>query len=253
MLFEKRDGLFLGRFGPLLDSGWLVHGISTRKGGVSGAPYDSLNLGLNTDDGEDRVRENRRRFFESVGLDETGLVTPRQVHGDTVRAVDAPGTVPDADAVVTDRRGIILSIQVADCLPVYLIDPVKKAVGLVHAGWRGTGKNIAGKTVMVMNKAFGTNASDLLAFFGPSIGPCCCAVEEDASARFDPSYVRDGRLDLWRCNEDQLLEAGVKSGNVVQSRLCTACHPEWFFSHRASGGKTGRMLAVLAWNKSLDI
>jgi len=245
MLFERKDGLFVCRFGHLLVRRRVVHGFSTRKGGVSPAPCDSLNLGLNTDDAVDRVRQNRRRFFTAVQQDEDGTVIPVQVHGDRVRAVESPGSVPDTDAVVTDRTGLVLSVQVADCLSIFLLDPVKPAIGLIHAGWRGTAKSIARKTVQKLCDAFGGNPRDILAFIGPSIGPCCYVVGEATATSFDAKYLINGKLDLWQGNEDQLVDAGLKKENIVHSRICTACHPEWFYSHRKSGGKTGRMLAVL--------
>lgn len=247
MFFERKNGLYIGRFGSLLQYPNLVHGISTRKGGVSMAPYDSLNCGLNTEDNAGHVRENRRRFFDAVHLDENLLVVPEQVHGDHVRVATSSGAVSDTDAVVTRQTALFLSVQVADCLPVFLVDPVRSAVGLVHAGWRSSAKRITFATVLTMNRAFQSNSSDLVALLGPSIGPCCYSVGEETADQFDLRYFRGGRLDLWQCNMDQLLDAGLKQENIVQSRLCTVCHPEWFYSHRASEGKTGRMLAVLGY------
>lgn len=245
MLFEKNDKLFIGRFGHLLHRHSIIHAVSTRKGGVSAAPYESLNLGINTEDVPQSVRENRSRFLEMLQVKDSQLVIPVQVHGDRVHPALSPGTVPDTDSLVTNQPGLMLSVQTADCLPVFLIDPVKPALGLVHAGWRSAAKRIASKTVRIMAESFGSDPADLLAFFGPSIGPCCCAVGKDTAGQFDPKYIREGRLDLWQCNADQLLESGMRAENIIQSRLCTVCHPEWFFSHRASGGKTGRMLGVL--------
>jgi YfiH family protein len=245
MLFEKKNGLFLGRFGALLKSEGVVHAFSTRRGGTSDSPYDSLNLGLNTGDAPERIEENRLRFFNASGVEEDGLVILKQVHGDSVHVAESPGTIADADASITAGPGLFLSVQVADCVSVFLVDPVKKAAGLAHAGWRGTEKAIAAKTAAKMAVAFGCSARDITAFIGPSIGPCCCEVGEETASLFPSRYVVGGRLDLWRANEDQLVDAGLRRENVIQSRLCTACHGEWFFSHRASGGKTGRMLGIL--------
>jgi YfiH family protein len=245
MLFEKHGLLFPGRFGPLLERGRFIHAFSTRRGGVSLPPYHELNLGLNTEDRPERVGENRLRFFQAVCIEPNKLVIPNQAHGDFVRLAESPGMIFNTDAVVTNKPGLVLSIEVADCVSVFLIDAEKGAVGLAHAGWRGTAKSIALKTVQLMQKAFGSSPEGMLAFIGPSIGPCCYAVGEDTASAFASRYVQGGKLDLRRANEDQLVNAGLKKANVVQSRLCTVCHPEWFFSHRASGGKTGRMLAVL--------
>jgi hypothetical protein len=245
MLFERSDGLWIGRFGRLLSDQRFIHGFGTRTGGVSRGPYESLNAGTHTNDAPDAVEENRRRFFRAVGMEADRLVAPRQVHGDRVHTAEEPGTVPDTDAAITGRPGLILSVQVADCAAVFLVDAKRRAAGLAHAGWRGTAFQIASKTVQAMTDVFGCNPCDLIAFLGPSIGPCCFTVGSETSGQFHPKYVRDGKLDLWQCNTDQLLQLGLKPERVVSSRLCTACHPEWFYSHRKSGGKTGRMLAVL--------
>ncbi len=248
MLFEKKNGLFLGRFGALFRSERVDQAFGTRRGGTSDFPYDSLNLGLNTGDAPGRVEENRLRFFNASGVEENSLVIPGQAHGSEVRVAEFPGTIEDADASVTARPGLVLSVQVADCVSVFLVDSGKKAVGLAHAGWRGTEKSIAAKTVGKMTGAFGCSGRDLAAFIGPSIGPCCCTVGPETASLFPSRYINGNKLDLWRANEDQLVDAGLRRENVIQSRLCTVCHGEWFFSHRASGGKTGRMVGIL-WIK----
>lgn len=245
MIFERIHGLFVGRFAELFGSPVVFHGFSLRKGGVSSPPYDSLNLGFGTDDSPDRVAENRRRFFREMGISEMRVASGRQVHGDRVVRVTGSGDHPGTDGFVTDTMGIGLVVRVADCLPVYLYDSRRRAVGLVHAGWRGTVRNIVAKAVGEMGRYFGTEPQDVWAFFGPSIGPCCYEVGPEVAGRFSAKYVRGGRLDLWQNNRDQLVGVGVQPERVVMSRLCTVCRTEWFFSHRASGGQTGRMMAVL--------
>jgi len=245
MFFERRENLFIGRFAELFLNQVVFHGFSTRKGGVSDSSYHSLNLGSRTGDAPSRVAENRRRFFHSIGIRKQNLALPQQVHGDRVERVAKPGRYENTDGLVTNVRGIVLTIQVADCLPVFLYDPLRNAVGLVHAGWRSTELGIVSKGVAKMAHHFQTNPTDLWVFFGPSIGPCCYEIGPEAARRFSAKYISQGRLDLWQCNRDQLLDAGVLPHKIEMSCLCTVCRPEWFFSHRASGGRTGRMMAVI--------
>lgn len=243
MFFEKTDNLFIGRFAELYRDPDLHHGISTRKGGVSTRPYSSLNLGLNTSDKMDRVQENRKRFFQSVALSTDMLSIPQQVHSDHVKCVIEPGIQADTDALITNIKGITLTVQVADCLPIYLYDPDKYCIGLVHAGWRGSVATIISKTVHQMQRSFKTNPENIQAFLGPSIGPCCYEVGPEVIAQFSTQHITNGYLDLWKCNSDQLIKSGVKPSNIIISRLCTVCQSDLFFSHRASGNITGRMIA----------
>ena len=244
MFFERKGALFVGRFASLFDRADVVHGVSTRKGGVSPSPYDTLNLGTGSGDKASSVEENRRRFWEAMGIDTAQLAIPQQVHGNRIRRVTAPGGYGETDGLISDERGVVLVVQVADCLPIFLYDPRRQAIGLVHAGWRGTASEIASRCVETMESAFGTRPRDLTAFFGPSIGPCCYEVGEEVTHRFPAKYVKGGHLNLWKSNRDQLVGKGMEPDRVEISGLCTACHTEWFFSHRASGGKTGRMLAL---------
>ncbi len=249
MFFEKRGNLFVGRFGQLFGNKVVLHGFSTREGGVSTFPYDSLNVGFQTGDLDDHILENRRRFFQAVGISSEQVAVPEQVHGDHVIKVDNPGKYSKADGLVTNRPEIALSVQVADCLPIFFYDPVQKAIGLVHAGWKGTALEISQKAVTVMTYHYRTKPEDLNIFFGPSIGPCCYTVGSDVADRFSEKYISGGKLDLWQSNRDQLVYVGVQSQHIVMSRLCTVCHPEWFFSHRHSGRKTGRMAATFMLKK----
>ena len=254
MFFEKRGDLFLGRFAPLFGDSTIIHGFSARKGGVSNPPHDTLNLGTGTDDSPHHVDENRRRFFHAINFSEQRLAIPRQVHGNHIVRITEPGIYPDTDGLLTDIPGIGLVVQVADCLPVYLYDPARRVIGLVHAGWRGTKSKIVSKTIVEMSRHYNTKAHDLHVFFGPSIGPCCYEVGNDVLKDFSEKYLKNGKLDLWESNKDLLVDAGVKPERIVVSRLCTVCLSEWFFSHRASRGKTGRMMAVIGLgNKELDI
>jgi polyphenol oxidase len=275
------------------DFGWLWHRFSTRAGGVSRAylPKNAdentpgeLNVGFTPHDTEENVRENRSRLIEAVtGSRDTPFVTARQVHScrsvtvdellaDTARAA-MPGTtyVHDADGLMTSRSGILLGIQTADCIPVLVADPVRRAVAAFHAGWRGAVERIVELGIAQMQEKFGSDAAQLVAAIGPGIGPCCYTVGDEVLDRFDAgfSYSRelfseealpdgtDGpgdadssrrpawRLDLVEANRRQLLAAGLDAGSIAIVGGCTACQPERFYSHRASGGHAGRMMAVI--------
>jgi YfiH family protein len=205
--------------------------FTTRNGGVSEGPFASLNLGLWTDDEEDRVRENRARV-ERIGGGR--LAQGRQVHGATVVESD-PDTVVEDDGQVTDRPGVAPIVLVADCVPIALVSP--EAVGMVHAGWRGLAGGIVGEAVQRLRSL---GAARIAAAVGPGAGPCCYEVGEEVHAAFGTS----GRtVDLKAIARDRLEEAGVEE--VHDSGLCTMCDSERFFSHRRDGGVTGRQAGVV--------
>jgi len=249
MFFEKVGDLFIGRFAELF-SEHICHGFSTRKGGVSKPPYNTLNLGFNTDDQYYNVTENRKRFFKTVGISEKNVAIPEQVHGNRVRIITESGTYPESDGLITNVPDVILTIQTADCVPVFLYEPAKRVTGLVHAGWRGTYKNIIRETINTMIRNFRVKAENIHIFFGPSIGPCCYQVGDTVIHHFSLKYIHNNHLNLWLCLYDQLTEAGCLAENIYMSRLCTVCYPEWFFSHRRNNGKTGRMLAFIKIKKN---
>ena len=249
MFFERKGLLFIGRFRQLFGNREVCHGLSTRRGGVSDGPYDSLNLGSASGDSKSNVEENRRRFFEAMGISAEHVAIPGQVHGDRIQRVRDPGDYPETDGLLTDVQNLALIVQVADCLPIYMYDATRRAMGMIHAGWRGTLLSISSKAVSAMKKHFGTNPRELQVFLGPSSGPCCYEVSEDMSRCFSKQTISDGKLNLWLCNADQLVAVGVRSERIAMSQLCTVCHNDIFFSHRASGGRTGRMMAVLMLNE----
>jgi len=235
----------------------LMHAIFTRQGGVSRAPYATLNLGHTVGDDPAAVETNHRRVFQALNVRPDQVVTAHLTHGTGVIVADGRnggGLLGKADALVTAHIGVFLSMRFADCLPLLLHDPVRGAVGLAHAGWRGTVSNVAGAVVGAMVDQLGCRAQDITAVIGPGIGPCCYQVGSEViravEAAFDggePLLSRlspqQAHLDLWRANRRQLLAAGV--GRVVVTRLCTACHPQVFFSHRAEHGRTGRFGVVI--------
>jgi len=265
---DQIDSLRLLRCSPLLAAGF-EHAFSTRRGGVSPLPAESLHLGETEQDGEasrSLVRENRRRFLGSLGLSDWPLRLIRQVHSATVEIVTEPGVSPVepppiADAVATRLPGILLGVQAADCLPLLLADRVTGAVAAVHAGWRGTVGLIVARTLEVMQRSFGTHPSDVLVALGPAIGPCCFEVGPEVAARFEaidpltrthllsaPTQEGKARLDLNLANLHQLRQAGVREDHVYDCKYCTVCHNDLFFSYRFERGTerpVGRHLAVI--------
>ena len=222
-----------------------MHAFSTRPGGVSPEPFDSLNLGHNTDDDGDNVAENRKRFFQTLGVNSKFVAMPNQVHGHHIQHVSRGGFYPDTDALITDTPGVALTVQTADCVPLFLIDEMRPAIGLVHAGWRGSAGDIAGKTVQTMREAFGTRPENLKVFIGPSIGPCCYEIGPEVQKTISPEFFEGRHLNLWQLNAQTLVRSGVKTEHIHIAGMCTACLSDWFFSHRRSGGKTGRLMSVL--------
>jgi hypothetical protein len=262
---------------------WLVHGFSTRTGGVSSAyGGGALNLGYTKHDSNSAVVQNRRRFLKKLGLGTNSwtLVTLRQIHSDLIHKIDGP---PDhtlaGDGMITNAPELLLAIQTADCLPVLLVDPKKRAVGAFHAGWRGTVQRIVEKGVGEMQRWFGTRPRDLVAAIGPGVHACCYEVGEEVRMRFESQFAYAGELfselkdsdpvrekypllfltarapghsdlpiklflDLVKANRRQLLDAGVAEKNITASPLCTSCRSDLLFSYRKERGVTGRLLGV---------
>lgn len=231
------------------------HGFSTRTGGISRAPYDSLNLGLSSGDAEAPVAENRRRVLAAFGADESGACAFSQVHGARVLTGRPSWFEEEADAAVTDMPGLVLAISTADCLPVLFFDPRTGVVGAAHCGWRGTLKGVAANTLQKLTALYGTDPADVQVAFGPSILAANYQVGPEVVAAFQeagfPGHIAtpdgSGRflLDVAAANRWQLLEAGVKPENLWESELCTYAEPERFFSHRRDKGRTGRQWAVI--------
>ena len=264
---------------------WLVHGFSTRVGGHSKAYGGSdLNLGFTKDDSRTAVEQNRESFLRQVGAESDKklwpVVTLRQIHSDLIHCV---GEVPKAplsgDGVITRTPGILIAVQAADCLPVILVDTRQRAVGVFHAGWRGTFKRIVEKGVGEMRRWFGTEPRDIKAAIGPGIHSCCYEVGPELREKFESQFpygaelfreygesdvVRERYpllfltarapghselpkkifLDLVEANRRQLLNVGVAGKNISASELCTSCRVELLFSYRAEKGVTGRLMGV---------
>jgi polyphenol oxidase len=272
----------------------LVHGFSTRTGGSSRAYGDhALNLGFTKEDSKSAVERNREAFLRELGASHGRktraslwpLITLRQIHSDIIHAVDSP---PDSqlagDGLITATPGLLLGIQTADCLPIIVADPKRRAVGVFHAGWRGTLRRIVAKGVGEMHRRFGSRPCDLKAAIGPGIHSCCYQVGAEVPEKFESQFayavklfreveerdpVREKYpmlfltarppghsalpkrifLDLVEANRQQLLAVGVLARNIEASPFCTNCRPDLLFSYRAEQGKTGRMMAVAGIRK----
>ena len=248
MIFRKFNSLFIGHFQALFSEESLVHGFSTRFGGVSPSPFDSLNLGVNTEDKIRNIQLNQNRFLNALDIPKSRLAIPRQIHNDRVEYVETPGRVFESDALITNRTEIALSIQVADCVPIFLYEPSVPCIGLIHAGWKGTALNISKNTVLAMSRHFHADPGLIQAFIGPSIGPCCYHVGPEVLNHFT-SVTADSCLDLWQVNISQMQSAGIQPDHIESSGICTRCNSGFFFSYRASRGVTGRMMAVIMLRK----
>ena len=250
------------------DPAWAgaAHGFSTRLGGVSPAPWDSLNLGAGRGDDPSNVAENFGRFCAAVGADPAALVKNHQVHGDRIRyatwsnrcaCLADPGTA-EADGLITDRPEVCLAVFTADCIPVLLYDPVRRAIAAVHAGWRGTALGIAARAVERMAGSFGSRPEDILAAVGPGISQCCFETHRDVPDGLRAGLGDDAApfirplpggekflVDLKGANRRWLLRAGLSPDHIAVCAACTACRPDLFWSHRRLGGRRGSMAAVI--------
>jgi YfiH family protein len=258
---------------------WLIHGFSTKPGGVSMSAADIvLNLGFTDWDTKENVLENRRRFQSALDASDLKLTSLKQIHSDVIHLFDAPpAETCQGDASATNRPGLLLGVQTADCVPILLVDPKKRAVAAVHAGWRGTLARIVVKAIGKMQMQFKSKPADLLAAIGPSIGGCCYEVGTEVATQFfsqfaeAPDWFDEFRtgdepnpiqwlnrmppghqpppknvlLDLRKANRAQLLGAGLRASNIFVSDLCTACRRDLLFSYRKEGSQSGRLLSVI--------
>jgi len=225
-----------------------ILGFTTRRGGVSPVPYDSMNLGLSTPDAPERVAENRRRVLEALHLDPARLATAGQVHGVRVAEVGAPGHTAGCDALVTSTPGLALAVTAADCAPLLLRAP--GWVAAAHAGWRGTADGLPRGVLEALCARAGTGPGGVQVSIGPCIRGCCYEVGPEVSRRFPARAVRRvgerHHLDLSVAIRLQLMDAGVAAAALFDVSACTACAPDWYFSHRRDAGQTGRHWGVVA-------
>ena len=264
MSFEthtREDLLWLSS--SVLDGQAVRHGFSTRLGGVSPAPWDSLNLGLSRGDCTENLRENSRRFCAAVGTDWQRTVISQQTHSQNIRVVtqaDAgkgivcPRDYTDVDAMMTDVPGLSLVVFSADCGTILLHDPVRRCIAAVHAGWRGAAMGLAAKTALRMQEIYGTRPEALRAALGPAIGSCCFETDDDVpramhealGAEADPFMTRQGKkwhIDLKGINAHWLRRLGVQHIDICTD--CTACMPRLYWSHRKMGNRRGVQGALI--------
>ena len=260
---EKQVGEVLYLSYPLLEKTGLVkHGFSTRIGGVSEGIYSSMNLSFTRGDDENAVRENYRRMAKTLGVKEDSFIFSAQTHTTNVYKVtldNRSDQLQDIDGLITDVPGLCLVTSYADCVPLYFVDPVHRAIGLSHSGWRGTVGKIGQETLQKMKVEYGTDPKDVIAAIGPSICQDCYEVSEDVIDQFkeafdskywdDLFYQKENKkyqLNLWKANEIILLEAGVKRENIAVTNVCTSCNSNMLYSHRASKGQRGGLAAFMA-------
>ena len=252
---------------PLLEqTGIVEHCFTTRMGGVSEDIFSTLNFSFTRGDNPEAVMENYRRIGQVFGKTESDFICTDQTHTTTVICVgkeeagygvtkERPYT--DVDGLITNEPGVILSTFYADCVPLYFVDPVHRAIGLSHSGWRGTVGRMGQKTLEAMKEAFGTNPEDVIAAIGPSICQDCYEISEDVAEHFYKEFEGHGdeilinkgngkyQLDLWKTNEIVMLDAGILPEHLAVTNICTCCNEKVLFSHRASQGKRGNLAAFL--------
>jgi YfiH family protein len=258
LLLVKNRANYLFQFPRLLRIPGLTHGVVSRNGGHSRAPFDGMNLSRGLGDRPDAVAANRQRLRQITG---GGIhVYSRQNHGSTIRVITQETVRPGAwiqtqplpaDALITDLPGIRLLIQTADCQAVMLVDPQARVVGNVHCGWRGSVAGIIGHTVLRMVSEFGCDPGQMVAAIGPSLGPCCAEFvnyKNEIPRHLWPFRVGRHHFDFWRISRHQLILAGLLDGNVYDPGMCTRCNPHLFYSYRAAR-ETGRFAALIGLDR----
>ena len=257
----KKGELYYYQIDRFSKSGLVKHCFSTRRGGVSRGEYESLNLRLNCDDDRENVIKNFDILCGAIGIKREDLVLSKQVHEDNIMVVSKEdrgngmtreNRFKSADALMTNEAKVPIMIYTADCVPVFFLDTKKRVIALAHSGWKGTAKNIAGKTVMKMRDVFGSAAEDIVCGIGPHIGVCHFEVGEDVAKIFktlDGGVVREYNnkyhADLGMTVKNQLMKTGVPDGNITLAEDCTFCRDELFYSHRRSAGRRGNLAGIM--------
>ena len=266
-LKEKNHVLYI-QFKNLSVTGIVKHGFSTRKGGVSTGIFSSMNLNFKRGDDSDAVLENYRRMAAALNMRVEDMVLSDQTHTTNVRVITEedrgkgilrPQDYSDVDGMITNVPGIVLVTSYADCVPLYFVDPVRKAIGLSHSGWKGTVGHIGQKTVWKMHEVYGSEPKDIVAAIGPSICQSCYEVSDDVAEAFRANFTADEaadilldkgngkyQLDLWKANWYVLTDAGILPEHLSVTDLCTACHPDLLWSHRKTNGQRGGLSAFLS-------
>ena len=239
-----------------------VQGFTTRHEGVSRPPYNSLNLGMNTQDQQANVEGNRSLLARAFGINQEALVTPRQIHGCDILVISEPNEdfshflSVEGDAVITNQPNVMIGVCVADCVPILLFDAVKKVIAVAHAGWKGTAAALVAKTVAGMKSEFGSSPAHVQAAIGPCIQKCCYEVDEPVKKAFQLGGIDwvscaeskspgKWQLDLTSANRELLLLAGLSADAIQVSDQCVCCHSEQFFSYRRDKDDSGRQMGFI--------
>ena len=262
MIEKHMNSLSVWFFESLLKYGGICHFVSGRTGGFSSPPYNSLNLGFHVGDDPKKVLENRKVLASTLGISLDSFTFAEQIHDSRVRVVteelkssggvEYKTAIDATDALVTDVPNICIIVLLGDCVPILFFDVKQNVIGVAHAGWRGTVRLVAEKTIRVFQERFRSKLEDIIVGIGPSIGPCCYEVGTEVVSQIENvfhgkagyinSETSDGRcyLDLWEANRAQLVKVGIPEGNIELSRICTYCKHSLFFSRRHQRGETGR-------------
>lgn len=252
-------------FNALEQTGMVVNAFSTRQGGVSVGCLESMNLGFDRGDLDENVLKNHKIFAKAVGFPYENIVTTNQTHTTNVRVVTKEDCgkgiakdrdYSDVDGLITNIPGIVLATYYADCVPLYILDPINKAIGLSHSGWKGTVKRIGDNTLKLMNENYGTNPKDVICCIGPSICQDCYEISEDVANEFINEFGKNNKilynkgngkyqLNLWESVKQVFLDAGVEYDNIYTTDICTCCNKDELFSHRGHHGKRGNLAAFL--------
>lgn len=262
----ESGGITVLKFESFEKQSCVEHCFTTKSGGCSVGEYESLNMGMYTEDKPENVVENYRRVSREIFCaDVSQCVLSKQVHKTEIAVVSKEDVgngltksqkYEEIDGLVTDEREVVLSTVYADCTPLFFVDSEKKVVGVAHAGWRGTVGKIGSKMVETMISRYGSDKEDIIVGIGPTIGSCCYMVREDVALQFKKAFpdctkileqVEEGkyRLNLWEANKASVMESGVPESNIELDNHCTSCNEELFYSYRRDKGKTGRMAAMI--------
>ncbi|NVM03940.1 MAG: peptidoglycan editing factor PgeF [Candidatus Helarchaeota archaeon] len=254
MYFQKKGKLVYCKWDIFREFDNLIAVFSTRKGGFSTPPYNSLNLGSSTDDLPENVINNRNNFFHTLNISEERIASAVQVHGDNVIIAEKSGNLGVGDGLITDICNIFLCGTYADCASVMVFEPYRKVIGLFHVGWKSLSIEIVKKGIRKICRVYSIEPDNLLIGISPHIKQCCYVVRKDVAGLFEQKFLVKSGEEQWKLNIEniivkQLNEAGVEEENIERSNLCTSCNDDMFFSYRRDKRCTGRMLAVIGVEK----
>ncbi len=253
MITQVKNIIKLLQFNNLSEFEDIVHFSTTRIGGVSSKRLESLNLGYTVNDNPKNVTQNLDSLAQSIGFERNQMVSPKQTHSKNIGIVNSNKDIfPDTDALITNKPGICIFIRTADCVPILLYDPIKKALAAIHSGWKSTVQEISKHTIELMQKEFGTKPEDLIAGIGPSIGPTVYEVGTEVAKIFNKQFganhivnpIKNSDkylLNLWEVNKQILIESGIPKEQIEIAEICTYTNSELFYSARRDGVKTGRL------------